>query len=180
MRRASSLNQIWIISNVAHLRNGRYNYGELGHLDHQCPNPKKNKYKGKKNDSSDDEKNIYNTYKRKDDKKKKNGKTYIIGDWLTNIESSKGSSSNDSDDEEEKVAALVIGTSFSPPPTLPSSSTHLCLLAKGDQKVQSDDDSCGNDSDGEKEFTAPTYDELANFLKECTQVIRKTRAKMRS
>jgi hypothetical protein len=74
----------------------------------------------------------------------------------------------------------VIGTSFPTPPTPPSSSTHLCLLAKGDHKVQSDDDSCGNDSDNEEEFTAPTYDELANLLKEYTQVIRKTRAKMRS
>jgi hypothetical protein len=49
-----------------------YNYGELGHLAHQCPKPPKDKYKnknknknknkGKKNDSSDEE----------DEKKKKN------------------------------------------------------------------------------------------------------------
>jgi hypothetical protein len=42
-----------------------YNYGELGHLAHQCPKPPKDKYKnknkGKKDDSSDE----------KDDKKKK-------------------------------------------------------------------------------------------------------------
>ena len=54
-----------------------YNYGELGHLAHQCPKPKKNK-----------------PYKKKDGKKKefhrmkKNGKAYIVGDWLTDIESS--------------------------------------------------------------------------------------------
>jgi hypothetical protein len=42
-----------------------FNYGELGHLAHQCPKPQKNKYKnkykGKKGDSSDE----------KDEKKKK-------------------------------------------------------------------------------------------------------------
>ena len=36
-----------------------YNYGELGHLAHQCSKPKKdkykNKYKGKKDDSSNEE-----------------------------------------------------------------------------------------------------------------------------
>ena len=32
-----------------------YNYGELGHLAHQCPMPKKDKYKGKKDDSSDED-----------------------------------------------------------------------------------------------------------------------------
>ena len=36
-----------------------YNYGELGHLAHQCPKPKKDKYKkkykGKKDDSSNED-----------------------------------------------------------------------------------------------------------------------------
>ena len=70
-----------------------YNCGELGHLDHQCTKPKKDKYKkkykGKKDDSSDndDEKKKNKTYKKKDGKKKefhkkKNGKAYIVGDWL--------------------------------------------------------------------------------------------------
>ena len=55
-----------------------YNCGELGHLAHQCPKPKKDKYKkkykGKKDDSSDkdnDEKKKNKPYKKKDDKKKK-------------------------------------------------------------------------------------------------------------
>ena len=76
-----------------------YNYGELGHLAHQCPKPKedkyKKKYKGKKDDSSDednDEKKKNKPYKKKDGKdfhkKKKNGKAYIVGDWLTDIDSS--------------------------------------------------------------------------------------------
>ena len=83
-----------------------YNCGELGHLVHQCPKPKKDKYKkkykGKTDDSSDendDEKKKNKPYKKKDGKKefhkkkkKKNGKTYIVGDWLTDIESSSGSS----------------------------------------------------------------------------------------
>jgi hypothetical protein len=64
-----------------------YNCGELGHLAHQCPKPKKDKYKkkynGKKDDSSDDdddEKKKNKPYKKKDGKKKefhkkkKNGK----------------------------------------------------------------------------------------------------------
>jgi hypothetical protein len=124
---------------------GCYNCGELGHLAHQCPKPKKDeykkKYKGKKNDSSDDDdekkKKKNKLYKKKDGKKKefhkkkKNDKAYIVGDWLTDIESCSGSSDDESDDEKEKVAALVIGSSLSPPPPPPSSSTHLCLMAKG-------------------------------------------------
>jgi hypothetical protein len=54
-----------------------YNCGELGHLAHQCPKPKKDKYKkkykGKKDDSSDDdddEKKKNKSYKKKDSKKK--------------------------------------------------------------------------------------------------------------
>ena len=79
-----------------------YNCGDLGHLAHQCPKPKKDKYKkkykGKKDDSSDendDEKKKNKPYKKNDGKKKefhkkKNGKAYIVGDWLTDIESSSG------------------------------------------------------------------------------------------
>jgi hypothetical protein len=33
-----------------------YNCGELGHLAHLCTKPKKNKFKGKKDDESKDEK----------------------------------------------------------------------------------------------------------------------------
>ena len=74
-----------------------YNCGKLGHLAHQCPKPKKDKYKkkykGKKDDSSnedDDEKKKNKSYKKKDGKefhkKKKNGKAYIVGDWLMDID----------------------------------------------------------------------------------------------
>jgi predicted ATP-binding protein involved in virulence len=51
-------------------------------------------------------------------------------------------------------------------------------MAKGDRKVQNDDPSdvdCGSDSDDE--YASPTYDELAELLKEYTQVIRKSKAK---
>jgi hypothetical protein len=121
-----------------------YNCGDLGHLDHQCPKPKKDKYKkkykGKKDDSSDDdvEKKKNKPYKKKDGKKKefhkkkKNGMAYIVGDWLTDIESSSGSSDDESENEKEKVAALVIGSSLSPSTPPSSSSTHLCLMAKGE------------------------------------------------
>ena len=54
-----------------------YNCGELGHLAHQCTKPKKdkykNKYKGKKDDSSnkgEDEKKKNKPYNKKDGKKK--------------------------------------------------------------------------------------------------------------
>ena len=71
-----------------------YNYGELGHLSHQCPKPKKDKYKkkykDKKDDSSDEDDDTKKKNKpyKKDGKKKdfhkknKNGKAYIIGDCL--------------------------------------------------------------------------------------------------
>jgi len=132
-----------------------YNCGDLGHLAHQCPNPKKDKYKKKNkehDDSSDEEKNDKKQYKKKGGKKeyhkKKNGKAYIVGDWLTDIESTSGDSfGNESDDE--KVAAIAIDASspsFSPPST---SSTHLCLMAKGDRKVQSEDESSEIDSEFE-------------------------------
>ena len=67
-----------------------YNYGELGHLAHQCPKHKKDnfkkKFKGKKDDSSDEEDEKKNKpYKKRDGKKKefhkkkKSGKAYIVG-----------------------------------------------------------------------------------------------------
>jgi hypothetical protein len=125
-----------------------YNCGELGHLAHQCPKPPKDKYKnknkGKKNESSDEEDEKKNKpYKKKDGKKKefhkkkKGDKAYIVGDWLTDIKSSCESSGDESDDKKEKVAAFVIGPSLSSStsslPFSPSSSTtHLCLMAKGE------------------------------------------------
>jgi hypothetical protein len=48
----------------------------------------------------------------------------------------------------------------------------------GDQKVTSDDDSSGGDSDDE--FIAPSYDELATLLKEYTQVIERKRLKIKA
>ena len=131
-----------------------YNCGELGHLAHQCTKPKKNKNKGKKDDSSnedeDEKKKKNKPYKKRDGKKrdfhkKKSGKAYIIGDWLTDIDSSSGSSDDDSDNK--KVAAIVIDSSSSSPPPSPSSSTHLCLMAKGERKVSNDDESSGDKHD---------------------------------
>jgi hypothetical protein len=62
---------------------------------------------------------------------------------------------------------------FSSPPLFPSSSTHICIMVKGDQKIQSDDGS----SDSDEKFTTPSYDESVAFLNECTKIIRKTRDK---
>jgi hypothetical protein len=173
-----------------------YNCGELSHIAHQCPKPPKDKYKnknkGKKDDSSDDEeeKKKNKPYKKKDGKKKeyhkkkKGGKAYIVGDWLADIESSCESSGDESDDEKEKVAAFVIGLSLSsstssPPPSPPSSLlssiSHLCLMAKGERKVQSNDSDDDDDIDSDDEFDAPTYDELVKLLNKYTKIIRKTR-----
>jgi hypothetical protein len=136
------------------------------------------KFKGKKEDDSDDDKEEKRFFKRKDGKqkrfhKKKNGKAYIVGDWLIDIESSSGSSSSE-EENDEKVAAIA--GDFSSPPPSPSSTSHLCLMARGERKVQNDID-ITNDSDSDEEFASPSYDELADLLKDSTQIIRKSKAK---
>lgn len=47
-----------------------YNYNKLDHLAHQCSKPNKNKFKGKKDDASEDEKKNNMTFKRRDGKKR--------------------------------------------------------------------------------------------------------------
>ena len=72
---------------------------------------------------------------------------------------------------------LLSWISSSPPPS-PSSTTHLCLMAKGEQKVQNNVISeVDGGSDNGDEYDSPTYDELADLFKEYTQVIRKSKAK---
>jgi hypothetical protein len=44
------------------------------------------------------------------------------------------------------------------------------------RKVQIDNDTI-DDSDSDDEFASPSYDELADLLKEYTQIIRKSKAK---
>jgi hypothetical protein len=129
---------------------------------------------------SDDEKKEKRFFKRKDGKqkrfhKKKNGKAYIVGDWLNDIESSSGSSSSE-EENDEKIAAIA--GDFSSPPPSPSSASHLCLMARGERKVQNDTDIIDDsDSDSDEEFASPSYDELVDLLKEYTQIIRKSKAK---
>ena len=56
-------------------------------------------------------------------------------------------------------------------------------MAKGERKVQNDDDSSGDDhasnddSDRDDEFVSPSYDDLVKLLNQYTKIIRKTRAK---
>jgi hypothetical protein len=105
----------------------------------------------------------------------KNGKAYIVCDWLIDIESSSGSSSSEEENDEKVVA---IAGDFSSPPPSPSSTSHLCLMARGERKVQNDNDIIDDsDSDSDDEFASPSYDELADLLKEYTQIIRKSKAK---
>jgi hypothetical protein len=108
--------------------------------------------------------------KQKKVHKRKGGKAYVIGDWFTDVESTSSFSSSEEDDE--KVTAIVVDFS-SPPPSL-SSTTYICLMAKGDRKVQNVNPS---DGDSDDEYTSPTYDELADLLKEYTQIIRKSTTK---
>jgi hypothetical protein len=67
--------------------------------------------------------------------KKKGGNAYIVDDWVTYIDSASGSSSCNSDKEQDKMVVLAMG--FSYPPSPPSSSTHLCLVANIDRKLHS-------------------------------------------
>jgi hypothetical protein len=92
-----------------------FNCGELGHLAHQCTKPKKNKFKDEKEEESEDGKNEKKIFKKKDGKqkrfhKRKDGKTYIVGDWLTDIESTSNSFSCEEDDE--KVTTVVVDFIF--------------------------------------------------------------------
>jgi uncharacterized coiled-coil DUF342 family protein len=51
-------------------------------------------------------------------------------------------------------------------------------MARGERKVQNDNDIIDdNDSDIDDEFASPSYDELADLLKEYTQIIRKSKTK---
>jgi hypothetical protein len=51
-------------------------------------------------------------------------------------------------------------------------------MARGERKVQNDNDIVDDsDSDSDEEFASPSYDELTDFLKEYTQIIRKSKAK---
>ena len=58
-------------------------------------------------------------------------------------------------------------------------------MAKGEWKVQNDNDSSGdnnasddeNGSDSDEEFESPSYDDLVKLLNQYTKIIRKTRAK---
>ena len=58
-------------------------------------------------------------------------------------------------------------------------------MAKGEQKVQNDDDSSGDDntnddengSDSDEEFESPSYADLVKLLNKYTKIIRRTRAK---
>ena len=58
-------------------------------------------------------------------------------------------------------------------------------MAKGEWKVQNDNDSSGDDnasndesgSDSDEEFESPSYDDLIKLLNQYTKIIRKTRAK---
>jgi hypothetical protein len=59
------------------------------------------------------------------------------------------------EEDDEKVAA--IDRDFSSPPSSPSSASQLCLMAKGEWKVQHENDIVEDcDSDSDDEYASPT------------------------
>jgi hypothetical protein len=107
--------------------------------------------------------------------KRKMEKHILLVTGLTDIESSSVSSSSE-EENDEKVATIV--GDFSSPPPSPSSTSHLCLMDKGERKVQPENDIVDDcDSDSDDDYASPTYDELADLLKEYTQIIRKSKVK---
>ncbi|WVZ75084.1 LOW QUALITY PROTEIN: hypothetical protein U9M48_023175, partial [Paspalum notatum var. saurae] len=85
--------------------------------------------------SSDDEKKNKKKAPKQFKKKffKKKGKAYI-GEWMTD-EGTSSNSLDSSDDEGEVIAGLAIATTTTPTPASPNSSStsHPCLMAKGDK-----------------------------------------------
>ena len=88
-------------------------------------------------------------------------------------EDTSSNSSDSSDDEDEVVAGLAIATTTTPTPPSPTSSStsHLCLMAKGDN-VKTIDDSSDDDDD------LPSYDELASLVQEQNKALSKLSAKL--
>ena len=72
------------------------------------------------------------------------------------------------------MVAIAIDLASSPP-SLPSSSTHVCLMAKGERKVTKNDDS-SDDEQASDDDDSPTYDDLVKILRKYTKIIRKSRA----
>jgi hypothetical protein len=108
----------------------------------------------------------------KDSIRKMERHTLLVTGSLT-LSPQTGSSSS-KEENDEKVSAIT--GDFSSPPPSPSSPSHLCLMAKGERKVQIENDII-DDSDSDDEFASPSSDELADLLKEYTQIIRKSKAK---
>jgi hypothetical protein len=102
---------------------------------------------GKKNDAIDNDKRIMylrSEMGRRRLHNRKGGNSYIVDYWLTDTDYTSGSYSCDSDDEDENTVTLALD--FSSLPLSSSSPRHICMIAKGEQKVHNDDDSSNSDS----------------------------------
>ncbi|XP_025825200.1 uncharacterized protein LOC112900569 [Panicum hallii] len=148
-----------------------YNCGKYDHISYDCPEPSRinkkhedegNQYKHKKKDYEKSD------HKKKSFKKREQIKA-LLGEWITDGETSSDDSSDD--DSKKKIAGIAINDDEPPLPPPP-----MCLMARGNSKV-SDDEHSSRDDDSDNDLLP---NELRSILEEYTDVIKKYKSKCKS